>query len=67
MRWPNPFGGHNLLPVLAARSDAVEETFAAQFPELTSQAMPISNREGWVSGRAAADRATLHGRQSVAG
>ena len=50
-------GGSNLLPVLAARNDAVEETFAAQFPELTSHSMTISNREGWASGRAAADRA----------
>jgi hypothetical protein len=53
--------------VLAARSDAVDEVFAAQFSELTGQESRISNREGWVSGRAAADRATLQGRQSVAG
>ena len=61
------FGGHNLLPVLAARSDAVDEAFAKQFPDLTSKETRISNREGWVSGRAAADRATLQGRQAVAG
>ncbi|WP_373320626.1 DUF2786 domain-containing protein [Rhizocola hellebori] len=59
-------GGANLLPVLAARSEAVENVFAAQFPELTSFETPISNREGWASGRAAADRATLQGKQAVA-
>jgi hypothetical protein len=59
-------GGSNLLPVLAARSDAVQDAFDTQFPELTSHATPISNRDGWASGRAAADRASLHGRQAVA-
>ncbi len=58
-------GGSNLLPELAARSDAVDETFAAQFPELTSHSLPVNNREGWASGRAAAERAILHGRQPV--
>lgn len=58
-------GETNLLPVLAARSDAVQDAFQTQFPELTSHATPISNREGWASGRAAADRASLHGRVAV--
>ena len=59
-------GGINLLPVLAARSDAVQRVFDVQFPELTKHASAANNREGWVSGRAAADQASLHGRQAVA-
>ncbi|GIJ79451.1 Protein of unknown function [Micromonospora phaseoli] len=55
-----------LLPVLAARGDAVRDVFEKQFPELTQQSTTISNRAGWASGRAAADRASLHGRQAVA-
>ncbi len=54
-----------LLPVLAARDDAVRDAFNQQFPELTQQATTITNRAGWASGRAAADQASLHGRESV--
>jgi hypothetical protein len=59
-------GAAQLLPVLAARDDAVRDAFERQFPELTQHATTINNREGWASGRAAADRASLHGRQAVA-
>ncbi len=59
-------GAAQLLPVLAARDDAVRHAFEMQFPELTHDATTINNREGWASGRAAADRASLHGRQAVA-
>jgi hypothetical protein len=59
-------GGAHLLPVLAARDDAVREAFEKQFPELTQHATAVNNREGWASGRAAADRASLHGRHAVA-
>ena len=59
-------GNANLLPVLAARDDAVRDAFEAQFPELTQHTTNINNREGWASGRAAADQASLHSRQSVA-
>lgn len=55
-----------LLPVLAARDDAVRDAFEQQFPELTSHATTINNRAGWASGRAAADQASLHGRSAVA-
>ncbi|HEX8629292.1 MAG TPA: DUF2786 domain-containing protein [Catenuloplanes sp.] len=58
-------GGTQLLPVLAARDDAVRDAFEKQFPELAQHTTAINNREGWVSGRAAADRASLHGRQAV--
>jgi hypothetical protein len=60
-------GSAHLLPVLVARDDAVRDAFEAQFPDLTQRATPINNREGWASGRAAADRASLHGRTPVAG
>ncbi|BCB80881.1 DUF2786 domain-containing protein [Phytohabitans flavus] len=59
-------GAANLLPVLAARDDAVQVAFEKQFPNLTQQATAANNRAGWASGRAAADRAALHGRQAVA-
>jgi len=59
-------GAAQLLPVLAARDDEVRDVFEKQFPELTRHATTISNREGWASGRAAADQASLHGSQAVA-
>lgn len=55
-----------LLPVLAARSDAVRDAVAEQFPELTQVAASVSNGAGWAAGRAAADWAVLHGRDEVA-
>jgi Protein of unknown function (DUF2786) len=55
-----------LLPVLAARGDAVRVAFERQFPDLTQHATAINNRAGWASGRAAADQASLHGRQTIA-
>ncbi|WP_432925410.1 DUF2786 domain-containing protein [Microbispora sp. CA-135349] len=52
--------GRDLLPVLAAREAAVEARVEELFPTLTMVgAGAISNREGWISGRAAADRAIL--------
>lgn len=57
--------GAQLLPVLAARDDAVRDVFEKQFPELIPHATAINNREGWQSGRAAADQASLHERQAV--
>ena len=58
----------NLLPVLAARHRAVDEAVEEMFPELTQHAVGSAHdREGWLSGRAAADLATLHGRRQVTG
>jgi hypothetical protein len=55
-----PTGG-NLLPVLAARTEAVDEAVAAMFPKMTSHVMgSVTHREGWFSGLSAADRAALH-------
>ena len=58
-------GAAQLLPVLAARDGAVRDVFEKQFPELSQQVTTINNREGWASGVAAADQASLHGRQAV--
>lgn len=52
--------GRDLLPVLAAREAEVEARVEELFPRLTLVgAGAISNREGWISGRAAADLAVL--------
>ncbi len=56
----------DLLPVLAARDDAVRLAVEEQFPEVTRRTTTVSNSSGWVSGRAAADRASLSGRRAVA-
>ncbi len=46
--------------MLAARDEAVEEKVQKLFPELNMiTAGSINNHDGWVSGRAAADRAVL--------
>jgi hypothetical protein len=48
-----------LLPVLADRSRAVNDAFAAMFPNLVSKAVSANNAAGWGAGRAAADLALL--------
>lgn len=52
-------GDGRLLPVLAAREEAVEEAVAEAFPDLVSHRVPAANRAGWAAGRLAADRAEL--------
>jgi hypothetical protein len=60
--------GVELLPVLAARHRVVDESFEAMFPDQTMySAGSVSDREGWITGRAAADFAALHGRRAVTG
>jgi hypothetical protein len=60
--------GTNLLPVLAARHRAVDDAVEEMFPEMTQHTVRSTHdREGWISGRAAADLATLHGRREVTG
>ncbi len=60
--------GTNLLPVLAARHRAVDEAVDDMFPELTHHSMGSANdHEGWITGRAAADLASLHGQREVTG
>lgn len=55
-------GPSDLLPVLAARSRAVDEAAEDLFPEMTfhTRAFAARDGEGWVQGTAAADRADLH-------
>jgi hypothetical protein len=53
--------GTDLLPFLAARAQAVDDTVVAMFPQLTDHQMTgITDTEGWMSGLAAADRADLN-------
>jgi len=53
--------GRHLLPVLAARNEAVDEAVAAMFPALTHCVRgSVTHSEGWSAGLSAADRATLH-------
>lgn len=61
-------GMGNLLPVLASRLEAVEQATASLFPRLiTRSAGSAWDHEGWASGRAAADRATLTPTTQVTG
>ncbi len=59
--------GRDLLPVLRARHEAVEGTFDDWFGErlMQGKATRATDGEGWASGRAAADLASLHGRAQV--
>jgi len=60
-------GNDRLLPVLAARDDAVRRAADAMFRETVGRDVRISDREGWVSGTAAADLASLDVRDALAG
>ncbi|MGP4029098.1 DUF2786 domain-containing protein [Actinomadura sp. 3N407] len=61
-------GGNVLVPVLAVRDRAVEQAVGTMFPNLArGRAGSVSNYEGWVAGRAAADLASLNGRLEVTG
>ena len=59
--------GQNLLPVLAARHQAVDDTVSEMFGnDLTyHRSGRATDSEGWYSGRAAADLAALHGHREV--
>lgn len=57
----------DLLPVLAARDQEVEQTVAELFPGMVARAVRVRDGEGWASGRAAADRARLGVRDQVSG
>lgn len=53
-------GDGRLLPVLAARTAAVDEAIEAMFPSLVPTSVGTAwDQEGWVVGRAAADLANL--------
>jgi hypothetical protein len=52
-----------LLPVLASRDEQVRQTMLKVFPRtVRGRGSRVDSREGWDSGRAAADRAALPGR-----
>jgi hypothetical protein len=59
--------GLSLLPVLAARSRAVDDAVDAMFGGSLTHARGtrVTDSEGWYSGRAAADLATLHAHREV--
>jgi hypothetical protein len=52
-------GADRLLPVLAGRGSAVGAMADELFPDLVGRPVAATNRDGWASGRAAADRAQL--------
>ncbi|WP_082015254.1 DUF2786 domain-containing protein [Streptacidiphilus jiangxiensis] len=57
-------GVPDLLPVLAARKEAVESHTSTLFPTLRKgRAIRVSDLDGWTQGQAAADRARLHGHE----
>jgi hypothetical protein len=51
--------GDALLPVLAQRRAEVDDAVTAAFPRLRAMNTPVSNWNGWVAGRVAADLAHL--------
>ncbi len=59
--------GRSLLPVLAARDQAVDAAVDAMFGDSLThgRATRATDSEGWHSGRRAADIATLHGYREV--
>jgi Protein of unknown function (DUF2786) len=58
-------GADRLLPVLASRGSAVRAMTDDLFPELVGRSISVSNRDGWASGRAAADQARLTAQRAV--
>ncbi|HVL03375.1 MAG TPA: DUF2786 domain-containing protein, partial [Acidimicrobiales bacterium] len=57
--------GAALLPVLAARSQAVENAVKSTFPDLGTFSVSISNGAGWAAGTAAAELARLSPHEEV--
>jgi hypothetical protein len=52
--------GRELVPLLAARAEQVDEALGTWFPEVRqARVSPARDAEGWHSGRSAADRAEL--------
>jgi len=62
-------GGTDLVPFLAARQEAVDDAVDAMFGNSLkrSRSPRATDAEGWSSGRAAADMASLHNREQVVG
>ncbi|OZE78131.1 hypothetical protein CH305_17500 [Rhodococcus sp. 15-649-2-2] len=53
--------GSALVPIMAERSDAVDRAYAARYPSTKTITFGSDNAEGWLAGRAAAERADLTG------
>ncbi|MBY4130864.1 DUF2786 domain-containing protein [Rhodococcus fascians] len=53
--------GSGLVPILAKRSDAVDRVYAARYPSTKTVTFGSNNAQGWLAGRAAAERADLTG------
>jgi hypothetical protein len=58
-------GRDRLLPVLAARTDAVNDATDTMFPDLVARPVTANDAEGRAAGRAAADLASLRIRDEV--
>ncbi|MGC4855356.1 DUF2786 domain-containing protein [Micromonospora sp. DT4] len=58
-------GTDRLLPILASRDSAVGAMADDLFPDLVGRPVSVTNRDGWASGRAAADQAQLATRRAV--
>jgi len=60
--------GTDLVPLLAAREQAVDDTVEEMFGQALTltRAARVTDAEGWNSGRAAADLASLNNRDQVA-
>ncbi|HUC12857.1 MAG TPA: DUF2786 domain-containing protein [Acidimicrobiales bacterium] len=59
--------GDALLPVLAERERAVDETLNKMFPNTIKAEFSITDRAGWAAGQAAADLADLSSRPTLTG
>jgi hypothetical protein len=59
VRSHDPAEDKRLLPVLAARSRVVDETFEEMFQHTVRRSVSVTDGEGWLAGRGAADRADL--------
>ena len=63
-----PTGGRELVPLLAARAERVDETLGSWFPEVRQARISAArDAEGWHSGRSAADRAELGAARGLEG
>lgn len=59
--------GTELVPVFAERERVIGETFETMFPETRRRSFSVSNADGWVAGRAAADAAVLQAERTAVG
>jgi hypothetical protein len=58
--------GGELVPLLTAKTERVEDAFTEAFPRVRSRTTSVSDYRGWAAGRAAADQAVLRERSGLA-